>query len=395
MFSIIFVVVVGGSGGGSDVIIIGGCGGGGGRSVIFIVFVSCGDNVLVGGCVGDIVIVVRGGGGDIVIIFLGGGGCSVIVGVGGGGDILIVVVDGGGIIVIIVGGGDGAIVIVVDGRVIVIVVIGGDGSDVIVLIDGDEAQEDKMKKEEEEMAYVSLDIVGIVIVIPTTFTIGVLQCEREKVISYASAVKDHEKNYILISDLSSSVPLLKIWTALSVYRSTKPDNIKSDDVGGFADLRMLNIPEVIRTEKSWKPRYGRNLCSHGALFTCYGDLRLVIMRTICPTNQRSRFETSETSGFVGTTEIPHGRGTIQTMDFVTKLLSPHRHKGCNLEALSGRNRSFRLFVGLRDASRSMIGKKKELRDLKRKRMELKLEDKVMLKVFALGKGLYVLANEGN
>ncbi|GJT92992.1 putative reverse transcriptase domain-containing protein [Tanacetum coccineum] len=56
----------------------------------------------------------------------------------------------------------------------------------------------------------------------------------------------------------------------------KPDNIKSEDVGGML-IENAKFPEAIRTEKL-EPRADGTLCLNGrSWLPCYGDLRTVIM----------------------------------------------------------------------------------------------------------------------
>ncbi|GJU54673.1 putative reverse transcriptase domain-containing protein [Tanacetum coccineum] len=88
----------------------------------------------------------------------------------------------------------------------------------------------------------------------------------------------------------------------------KPENIKSEDVGGML-IENAKYPEAIRTEKL-EPRTDGTLCLNGrSWLPCYGDLRTVIMHeshkskysihTVVREMYKSR--TSEAIGFVGTT----------------------------------------------------------------------------------------------
>ncbi|GKF78941.1 hypothetical protein Tco_0234509, partial [Tanacetum coccineum] len=56
----------------------------------------------------------------------------------------------------------------------------------------------------------------------------------------------------------------------------KPENIKSEDVGGML-IENAKFPEAIRTEKL-EPRTDGTLCLNGrSWLPCYSDLRTVIM----------------------------------------------------------------------------------------------------------------------
>ncbi|GJU58012.1 putative reverse transcriptase domain-containing protein [Tanacetum coccineum] len=97
--------------------------------------------------------------------------------------------------------------------------------------------------------------------------LGVVLMQREKVIAYASRqLKIHEKNYTTHDlELGAIVKL-----------STKPENIKNEDVGGML-VENSKDPEKLRTEKL-EPRANGTLCFNGrSWLSCYGDLRTVIM----------------------------------------------------------------------------------------------------------------------
>ncbi|GJU48453.1 reverse transcriptase domain-containing protein [Tanacetum coccineum] len=97
--------------------------------------------------------------------------------------------------------------------------------------------------------------------------LGVVLMQREKVIAYASRqLKIHEKNYT-----THDLELRAI-----VKLSTKPENIKNEDVGGML-VENSKDPEKLRTEKL-EPRANGTLCFNGrSWLSCYGDLRTVIM----------------------------------------------------------------------------------------------------------------------
>ncbi|GJT52730.1 putative reverse transcriptase domain-containing protein [Tanacetum coccineum] len=100
--------------------------------------------------------------------------------------------------------------------------------------------------------------------------LGAVLMQREKVISYASRqLKIHEKNYT-----THDLELEHILNAQTEAR--KPENIKSEDVGGML-IENAKFPEAIREQKL-EPRADGTLCLNGrSWLPCYGDLRTVIM----------------------------------------------------------------------------------------------------------------------
>ncbi|GJX32165.1 putative reverse transcriptase domain-containing protein [Tanacetum coccineum] len=122
----------------------------------------------------------------------------------------------------------------------------------------------------------------------------------------------------------------------------KPENIKSEDVGGML-IENAKYPEAIRMEKL-EPRTDGTLCLNGrSWLPCYGDLRTVIMHeshkskySIHPVLDRvlrlQGRNIKRQSGLLVNPRCLNGSGTISSMgDFVTSFLSLHP-----FEALYGR-----------------------------------------------------------
>ncbi|GJR54804.1 putative reverse transcriptase domain-containing protein [Tanacetum coccineum] len=243
--------------------------------------------------------------------------------------------------------------------------------------------------------------------------LGAVLMQREKVISYASRqLKIHEKNYTTHDlELGAVVFALKIWRhylygtsdVITDHKSLqhildqkelnmrqrgwkerepplrvralvmtigldlpkqilnaqtearKPENIKSEDVGGML-IENAKYPEAIRTEKL-EPRTDGTLCLNGrSWLPCYGDLRTVIMHeshkskysihpgsekmyqdvkklywwpnmkadiatyvSKCLTCAKVKAEHQRQSGLFGTTRDTQWKWEHITMDFVTKL----------------------------------------------------------------------------
>ncbi|GJX73215.1 putative reverse transcriptase domain-containing protein [Tanacetum coccineum] len=92
----------------------------------------------------------------------------------------------------------------------------------------------------------------------------------------------------------------------------KPENIKSEDVGGML-IENAKYPEAMRTEKL-EPRTDGTLCLNGrSWLPCYGDLRT------CLTCAKVKAEHQRQSGLLVQPEIPQWKWDNITMDFVTKL----------------------------------------------------------------------------
>ncbi|GJW26150.1 putative reverse transcriptase domain-containing protein [Tanacetum coccineum] len=244
--------------------------------------------------------------------------------------------------------------------------------------------------------------------------LGAVLMQREKVISYASRqLKIHEKNYTTHDlELGAVVFALKIWRhylygtkcTLSDYdcdiryhpgkanvvadalsrkerepplrvralvmtisldlpkqilnaqtEARKPENIKSEDVGGML-VENAKFPEAIREQKL-EPRADGTLCLNGrSWLPCYGDLRTVIMHEShkskysihpgsdkmyqdmkklywwpnmkadiatyvnkCLTCAKVKAEHQRPSGLLVQPKIPEWKWDNITMDFVTKL----------------------------------------------------------------------------
>ncbi|GJX79718.1 putative reverse transcriptase domain-containing protein [Tanacetum coccineum] len=109
----------------------------------------------------------------------------------------------------------------------------------------------------------------------------------------------------------------------------KPENIKSEDVGGML-IENAKFPEAIRTEKL-EPRTDGTLCLNGrSWLPCYGNLRTVIMHeshkskySIHPGSEKNyqdvKAEHQRQSGLLVQPEIPQWKWDNITMDFVMKL----------------------------------------------------------------------------
>ncbi|GJY43144.1 putative reverse transcriptase domain-containing protein [Tanacetum coccineum] len=118
--------------------------------------------------------------------------------------------------------------------------------------------------------------------------------QKEKVISYASRqLKIHEKNYtthdLELGAVERTEPRLRVRALVMTIsldlpkqilnaqtEARKPENIKSEDVGGML-IENAKFPEAIREQKL-EPRADGTLCLNGrSWLPCYGDLRTVIM----------------------------------------------------------------------------------------------------------------------
>ncbi|GJV81701.1 putative reverse transcriptase domain-containing protein [Tanacetum coccineum] len=226
--------------------------------------------------------------------------------------------------------------------------------------------------------------------------LGAVLMQREKVISYASRqLKIHEKNYTthdleleLLSDYDCDIryhpgkanvvadalsrkerePPLRVRALVMTIsldlpkqilnaqtEARKPENIKSEDVGGML-IENAKFPEAIREQKL-EPRADGTLCLNGrSWLPCYGDLRTVIMHeshkskysihpgsdkmyqdmkklywwpnmkadiatyvSKCLTCAKVKAEHQRPSGLLVQPKIPEWKWDNITMDFVTKL----------------------------------------------------------------------------
>ncbi|GJU92561.1 putative reverse transcriptase domain-containing protein [Tanacetum coccineum] len=186
--------------------------------------------------------------------------------------------------------------------------------------------------------------------------LGAVLMQREKVISYASRqLKIHEKNYTT-HDLELGAVFGFPKRSLNAQtEARKPENIKSEDVGGML-IENAKFPEAIREQKL-EPRADGTLCLNGrSWLPCYGDLRTVIMHeshkskysihpgsdkmyqdmkklywwpnmkadiatyvSKCLTCAKVKAEHQRPSGLLVQPKIPEWKWDNITMDFVTKL----------------------------------------------------------------------------
>ncbi|GJX70170.1 putative reverse transcriptase domain-containing protein [Tanacetum coccineum] len=205
--------------------------------------------------------------------------------------------------------------------------------------------------------------------------LGVVLMQREKVISYASRqLEIHEKNYTT-HDLELGSKRLNMkqrrWLELlsdygceiryhpmerKCYRSTEPENIKNEDVGGML-IENSKDPEKLRTEKL-EPRADGTLCLNGrSWLPCYGNLRTVIMHepTSPPmlanvlTCAKVKAEHQKPSGLLVQPKIPQWKWDNIPMDFVTKL--PKLSQGCDtIWIIVNRLTKSAIFVPMRETN---------------------------------------------
>ncbi|GJV25903.1 putative reverse transcriptase domain-containing protein [Tanacetum coccineum] len=98
----------------------------------------------------------------------------------------------------------------------------------------------------------------------------------------------------------------------------KPENIKSEDVGGML-IENAKFPEAIREQKL-EPRADGTLCLNGrSWLPCYGDLRTVIMHDPTLPQITVKAEHQRPSGLLVQPKIPEWKWDNITMDFVMKL----------------------------------------------------------------------------
>ncbi|GKB06677.1 putative reverse transcriptase domain-containing protein [Tanacetum coccineum] len=172
----------------------------------------------------------------------------------------------------------------------------------------------------------------------------------------ADALSRKEREPLRVRALVMTIGLdlpKQIWKAQTEAR--KPENIKSEDVGGML-IENFKDPEKFRTEKL-EPRADGTLCLKGrSWLPCYGDLRTVIMHeshkskysihpgsekmyqdikklywwpnmkaniatyvSKCLTCAKVKAEHQRPSGLLVQPKIPEWKWDNITMDFVTKL----------------------------------------------------------------------------
>ncbi|GJU40038.1 putative reverse transcriptase domain-containing protein [Tanacetum coccineum] len=132
------------------------------------------------------------------------------------------------------------------------------------------------------------------------------QGESTNVVADALSRKEREpplRVRALVMTISLDLPK-QILNAQTEAR--KPENIKSEDVGGML-IENAKFPEAIREQKL-EPRTDGTLCLNGrSWLPCYGDLRTV------------KAEHQRPSGLLVQPMIPEWKWDNITMDFVTKL----------------------------------------------------------------------------
>ncbi|GJY67686.1 ribonuclease H-like domain-containing protein [Tanacetum coccineum] len=168
----------------------------------------------------------------------------------------------------------------------------------------------------------------------------------------------------------------------------KPENIKSEDVGGML-IENAKFPEVIRMEKL-EPRTDGTLCLNGrSWLPCYGDLRTVIMHeshkskySIHPGSEKMYQDVKKLYWWPNIDLlIKEVLPTFAFKDQAHRLSYHASIKAAPFEALYGRK--CRLPVCWAEPSSYS---KRATADLKLKPMEFEVGDKVMLKV-SPGKGV--------
>ncbi|GJR69011.1 putative reverse transcriptase domain-containing protein [Tanacetum coccineum] len=135
-----------------------------------------------------------------------------------------------------------------------------------------------------------------------------------------------------IKDQASPKTPTKILQLLD--RSTVPENIKNEDVGGML-IENSKDPEKLRTKKL-EPRADGTLCLNGRSWSpCYGNLRTVIMHeshkskySIHPSSEKNvKAEHQKPSSLLVQPKIPQWKRDNITMNYVTKL--PKSSQGCD------------------------------------------------------------------
>ncbi|GJR42189.1 putative reverse transcriptase domain-containing protein [Tanacetum coccineum] len=264
--------------------------------------------------------------------------------------------------------------------------------------------------------------------------LGAVLMQREKVISYASRqLKIHEKNYTthdlelehsvrskdlealskelnmrqrrwleLLSDYDCDIryhpgkanPLqiaLEQKEREPTTEARKPENIKSEDVGGML-IENAKFPEAIRTEKL-EPRTDGTLCLNGrSWLPCYGQLTDCDHGTI-PTNSKysihpgSEKMYQDDRSYIGGQyeirhELPHLSCTLWIL-YGRKCRSPVCWAEVGEVQLTGPEivqETTEKIIQVKQRMQAARDRQKSYADLKRKPMEFEVGDKVMLKV---------------
>ncbi|GJR01250.1 putative reverse transcriptase domain-containing protein [Tanacetum coccineum] len=264
--------------------------------------------------------------------------------------------------------------------------------------------------------------------------LGAVLMQREKVISYASRqLKIHEKNYTthdlelehsvrskdlealskelnmrqrrwleLLSDYDCDIryhpgkanPLqiaLEQKEREPTTEARKPENIKSEDVGGML-IENAKFPEAIRTEKL-EPHTDGTLCLNGrSWLPCYGQLTDCDHGTI-PTNSKysihpgSEKMYQDDRSYIGGQyeirhELPHLSCTLWIL-YGRKCRSPVCWAEVGEVQLTGPEivqETTEKIIQVKQRMQAARDRQKSYADLKRKPMEFEVGDKVMLKV---------------
>ncbi|GJR27750.1 putative reverse transcriptase domain-containing protein [Tanacetum coccineum] len=167
----------------------------------------------------------------------------------------------------------------------------------------------------------------------------------------------------------------------------KPENIKSEDVGGML-IENAKYPEAMRTEKL-EPRTDGTLCLNGRKM--YQDVKklywwpnmkadIATYVSKCLTCAKVKAEHQRQSGLLVQPEIPQWKWDNITMDFVTKL--PRSSQGWRSSTTGPEivQETTERIIQVKQRMQAARDRQKSYADLKRKPMEFEVGDKVMLKV---------------
>ncbi|GJU44162.1 hypothetical protein Tco_1201428 [Tanacetum coccineum] len=186
------------------------------------------------------------------------------------------------------------------------------------------------------------------------------QGESKNVVADALSRKEREpplRVRALVMTISLDLPK-QILNAQTEAR--KPENIKSEDVGGML-IENAKFPEAIREQKL-EPRTDGTLCLNGrSWLPCYGDLRTVIMHDYHASIKAAPFEAlygRKCRSLVCWTEV----GEAQILG--PELIQETTEK----------------IIQIKQRMQAARDRQKSYTDLKRKPMEFQVGDKVMLKV---------------